>query len=318
MRIFVDANVYLAFIEAKNEKKAYFHKFNDMVTDGSHSLLMPDITFAEVIRNASSVALEYINNINKYYPPEPQFATSIRSNKDTKQILKKFNGYKEELDTLKRKYIFSIEEFEKLIKNMQSKSDKTTINEDIIKLAINRKVMGNPPGKRVDPVGDEIVWELILNAFTNQDLAIISSDGDWGDKLNKFLHESKLNRFLKYEWKQRTQKKIILYATLAEFMKKEGRISVSKEEIEAERRQSNVLSDFMVTATSSMISPESLARVYQLGSAQVGTLTTATGSYLPFAIHNCSFCGNPLSDSIYYNNLGNPICKDCINRNFNS
>lgn len=70
-------------------------------------------------------------------------------------------------------------------------------NSDEIKRARERKETGNPPGKRNDPVGDEITWEQVLSNFSGKRrLWIISRDGDYGSSFGgRFF----LNSFLRSE-----------------------------------------------------------------------------------------------------------------------
>jgi hypothetical protein len=47
--------------------------------------------------------------------------------------------------------------------------------------ARDRKELGNPPGKSVNPIGDQLTWEQILTHFEGKKrLWIISRDGDYG------------------------------------------------------------------------------------------------------------------------------------------
>lgn len=62
--------------------------------------------------------------------------------------------------------------------------------------ARGRKEVGNPPGKRSDPIGDQLSWEQLLNRVKDKSkLWIISSDSDYvtsvGDQalLNAFLYD---------------------------------------------------------------------------------------------------------------------------------
>jgi hypothetical protein len=62
------------------------------------------------------------------------------------------------------------------------------------KSARRRRELGNPPGKKSDPLGDQLTWEQILSRFRGKKrLWIISGDGDYGTKysgkrfLNPFL-----------------------------------------------------------------------------------------------------------------------------------
>jgi len=69
-----------------------------------------------------------------------------------------------------------------------------------MKRARQRREVGNPPGKRNDPLGDEITWEQVLSHFIGKKrLWIISRDGDYG---TRFGNGSFLNSFLRLELAQ--------------------------------------------------------------------------------------------------------------------
>jgi hypothetical protein len=62
--------------------------------------------------------------------------------------------------------------------------------DDHLGLARKGKELGNPPGKKSDPLGDQITWEQFINACSKRKVAtvwIITRDGDFGlKKQNRF------------------------------------------------------------------------------------------------------------------------------------
>jgi hypothetical protein len=70
----------------------------------------------------------------------------------------------------------------------------------IIVRARNRKEFGNPPGKAVDCLGDQISWEQLLSRYEGQNLWIVTADRDFCDEFNNVLY---LNPLLHQELAER-------------------------------------------------------------------------------------------------------------------
>lgn len=73
--------------------------------------------------------------------------------------------------------------------------------ESEIERARQRKELGNPPGKKADPLGDQITWEQILiEAQTKKSIWIITRDTDFATNhsgkmfLNTALHKELSNQ----------------------------------------------------------------------------------------------------------------------------
>lgn len=79
--------------------------------------------------------------------------------------------------------------------------------------ARDRRECGNPPGKRGDPLGDQISWQQFLDGMAGEERVwIISRDSDFATKTDKKLL---LNPFLREELTARGAKTIEIYDTLA-------------------------------------------------------------------------------------------------------
>ena len=65
----------------------------------------------------------------------------------------------------------------------------STPNDDQLRRARFRKEVNNPPGKRSDPLGDELTWEQFLDASAHAaDVWVLSGDHDYFVKVGKSLH----------------------------------------------------------------------------------------------------------------------------------
>src|SRR5262249_19161881 len=62
-------------------------------------------------------------------------------------------------------------------------------NEEELSRARSRKELGNPPGKKGDPIGDELNWEQLVTACNgNSGLWVLSRDGDYSTKIGNNMH----------------------------------------------------------------------------------------------------------------------------------
>jgi hypothetical protein len=88
--------------------------------------------------------------------------------------------------------------------------DAIVIDAATIAKAKRRSDVGNPPGK-AGSIGDAINWELLLSTVpVDENLHIVSRDGDFASALDK----TKLNSFLQKEWDKGRLGSIHLYETL--------------------------------------------------------------------------------------------------------
>jgi hypothetical protein len=94
-------------------------------------------------------------------------------------------------------------------------------DDDDLSNAKTRKDLGNPPGKREDPIGDQLNWELFLTALDKdqvEDIIIVSADQDFFFESNGFFQ---LNAILYNDIMQKDEKmNIYCYNTLTDGLKK--------------------------------------------------------------------------------------------------
>lgn len=81
--------------------------------------------------------------------------------------------------------------------------------------ALERMHKGNPPGKS-GSVGDQYNWEVMLKKIPNEDLHIVSKDGDYSSLLNS----DKPHPFLQKEWWDKKQSNLHIYKELRTFIGK--------------------------------------------------------------------------------------------------
>jgi len=267
MRVFVDTNIYLGFIELSQEKLDSLSELRKLVVQGKLSLVFPKITQDELFRRIPLVSLRQTNDLSQKEPAKPQLAVSVRNGKEKKKIKRLYEEYQKAIKAIQENYLKSVDkltrnEIEPLIRHAASIHE----NDKLVDAARKRRLKGNPPGKRQGPIGDEIEWEILINLCSDDELIIITNDGDWKhpDKLKNELHP-----FLIREWKAKTKKKIKLYSTLGEFINKHTKKKIAKDTIEKERKTTERVNSYISQADTGVVTFVSTA------SASIPTHTTA-------------------------------------------
>lgn len=242
MRIFIDTNIYLNFIDSSDEQSSSLVKLRRLIEDGRYSLVFPKITQDELFRNVDKVRLGYIATLSQIFPTKKtELATSIS---DTKLAGEVDNLRKEGsriTSELKKNYLASVKKWEDRINWLIKHSADIHESDEILKQAVNRRWKGNPPfGK--GPMGDEIEWEIIIGFCLDDDITIITNDPDWKsfDKSKNELHP-----LLTKEWKSKTNKKIDFFDTLGKFLMSIDEGDVSEETVKKEKETAEKVNDYL-------------------------------------------------------------------------
>lgn len=266
MKLYVDANIYLAFIRSSKESLPSLEKLTNLITEKRITLVFPTITQDEVYRNIHKVAEVYSRELSLHLPKEPEMAVSLRSSAAGKEINELHKKYSRRIKHLIKEYLESVE---KTVKNHFDFYSKNALIPDedqtIFAKAYRRYLVGNPPGKKENPIGDALAWEQLLSSSFDEDLVIVSSDGDWSTVDNE--KKTILNPFLNREWKSKSKKEITLYTTLGEFINSLSESEVvTKKEIENEKASNIYVSVMNLLA--------SQATLPQMNMSNMGTLPT--------------------------------------------
>lgn len=208
--IFIDANIYLRFFDSNS--KEFRRLLDDLIVVKSNIFVTQQI-INEIERNKLNVFNQSISNykknvgISKVNLPEHIDGNNTRK-------LEEWNNKRSRIEEDNKKLIKELDViFEENISNISVSKDNVSIklksifenislasSEEITSARI-RKEFGNPPGKRKDPIGDQITWEQLLNkiSITNR-IWIITNDFDFYTKfkttcyLNPFLSQELLNK----------------------------------------------------------------------------------------------------------------------------
>lgn len=217
MRVFIDTNTYLHFIEYPDVRLQSLDELKKLITQGKVRLVFPQITQDEFYRLYPFIAARYVENLTSGLPPKPAVAAVLKSGKKgTKTNVERlYASYKAEMSKVGERHQRSVKKLVKKIEQLIKKAENMTEDADIIEAAHRRYLRGNPPGKHRDPIGDQIAWEMLLRHCTDDDLTIVSADGDWKNEMEA---ESMLNPLLQKEWEVRSKHNVRLLGSLGSFI----------------------------------------------------------------------------------------------------
>ena len=103
-----------------------------------------------------------------------------------------------------------------LIKDIFEKRAPINTTRELFETAHERMLLGNPPGKN-DSLGDAVNWVSLIEAVPDdENIHIISEDGDYYSPLD----ESRPHPFLKREWSKKKGGELFTYRNLSTFLSK--------------------------------------------------------------------------------------------------
>lgn len=237
MQLYIDSNIYLEYFrENSAERLTPLKELIKLIERKKIILLLPSQTKQEYFRNRRKIAeitrsaLVKQSKISSMIP-----AVIDKEAKEVKDVLNNTKNLTKSYKVLIDKYDREVEkektDADLLISELFSKHARVIKeSEDIVLAAYKRYMKGNPPRKSDHSYGDAIIWETLLRESENDDLVLITKDGDFIE-----IHKGKpeINQFLFVEWKIKTKKKkkVKLYKSLAEFVNTFNKKEVIKKEI---------------------------------------------------------------------------------------
>jgi len=216
--LFIDSNAFLEFYNSSQDKLKKLLPTLEEICD--EIFVTQQVSF-EVKRNRLKVVALSLNNYLTGCSIKGIKLPEHLDEQQKKEIVIWNKSFADCSDQIKEVKNNLQELIEKILYNVQNGNDTVSIildkiftnailpSIDEINLAKRRKDIGNPPGKKSDPLGDEINWEQILSRYTGETpLWIISADGDYSSVVNKKRY---LNSFLYNEIYEKTKKKVEVY-----------------------------------------------------------------------------------------------------------
>lgn len=219
--IFIDTNIFLDFYRLSEKDLKEIKKLLEYIKSGEIKIYLTQQIRNEFYRNRETV---FSNTFNEFVKTKDD--DSLEHIFSLNNILKGYQEYnnikkiKKMLGKVRSELVNKIQDdiinknlsADKIIKNIFEKAGVEN-SDSFLDNAEKRLKLGNPPGKN-NSLGDAINWEFLLEAVPqNQDLIVISRDGDFVS----FMDKERLHPFLDDEWKENKKSKIYFYNSLSNF-----------------------------------------------------------------------------------------------------
>ncbi len=216
--LYIDTNIYLTFFHFSNEDLKELKKLIALINTGNIVLFLPEQTKNEFYRNREVKISDSLDKLRatKLANQFPMICHAYYEYDLMKKAIKEFDKSKSKLlDKLQHDAENSSLLADDVLNQLLSKAVLIETTKEILKSAVTRFEIGNPPGKDKS-YGDAINWISLLEKVPKkQDLYFISEDKDYYSKLN----ENNFNNYLIKEWKELKNSKLIYYKRLSEFFK---------------------------------------------------------------------------------------------------
>lgn len=225
--LYIDANIYLGFY---NSNKPEFKKLLRSIIELGDKIFFTEQIASEIDRNKLSIFCQSIDNslkqislMNTLLPEHLDEETSPKLtewNETRKKLENEVSESNIKLVPIIKDLINDIsqskDKVSKGLSSLYKKAKKPTKND--LEKARLRKELGNPPGKRVDPLGDQLSWEQLLRQIPKiEKLWIVSSDRDYFSEQKNDLY---LNPILYKDLKNKNSKlDIKIFRTLSEALR---------------------------------------------------------------------------------------------------
>ncbi len=308
--LYIDANIYLGFY---NSNRPEFKKLLGSVIELKDKIFFTEQLAYEIDRNKLNV---FRLSIDNYLKQTSSSKTTLPEHLDEENspILAEWNKERKKIEeniTSSNKSLAEI--LKEVIADIATSKDKVSktlfaiyenakkpAHTDLTKARF-RKEIGNPPGKRADPLGDQLSWEQLLSIVPDiTKLWIVSTDKDYFTEHYKTLY---LNP--------------ILYADLIKLN--------TKIEVKTFNILSEALRDFNNQEKINAIpSNDELDAISLIEARDLKIVTGSTASILHSVSFNainspeCPNCGTPnsfMTGTTFISSVGSQegkyICKSC-------
>jgi hypothetical protein len=203
LQLFIDTNVYLDFFHHTNDDLASLGKLEEHIKSGDIVLHLPKQVLDEFERNRDSKLQTALSEFKgaKFLTAIPRHMQSLSMAETYANAIKKAREARDVLIA------------EAVANARLSKLDVDITLDSIFQCATVhahddslfakgklRAERGNPPGK-TGSLGDQYNWELLLDKLPDEDLYIVSKDGDYASNLTEKSNGTIYpNSVLKREW----------------------------------------------------------------------------------------------------------------------
>lgn len=308
MKIIIDTNIYLNFYRLDGgQSLEMLYNLNKFIKRKKFKLILPQQIEDEFIRNkhsGNSIYGEHILNFQKGLDVEFKIPYLIKSSSKIEQIkktVKRLKILKEKaVDDYKNRVFNSNSKINQQLNKLFSQALRPIETDVILQRAQFRTLRGNPPRKNNSSFGDAIIWETILDQCIDDDVTLISGDGDFESEINS----GEMGELLIKEWNLKTDKTLTLYKNLGLFINKYSKKKqkpIKKETIEDEGRLNDMFN----------ITNHIFSSAQNEGFAQV--VSYDHSNFIGYNENNCTCCGAQVGSMNSLDAFGQIKCNNCRN-----
>ncbi|OGH94606.1 MAG: hypothetical protein A2538_00420 [Candidatus Magasanikbacteria bacterium RIFOXYD2_FULL_41_14] len=274
-------------------------------------LILPKQIEDEFIRNknSSNIYHDHILNFGEGLGvtlKTPNLLTFSQKINQIKSTVKKLNSLKERAVTDYKNRVFNPKSrINRSLNKLFSLATRPEESDTLLQKAWFRNLRGNPPRKNNASFGDAIIWETIIQNFVDEDLFLISGDGDFESDIKN----GKINELLMFEWSNKTENKITLYKELGSFIneksKNRKKLPIAQNIIKDEEiLNSTYITDYPLSIGSNMGVTKN--------ASDIGWKDVLNQTYAYTLKSYCSCCGVEADSSITNSIMfGGDKCQNC-------
>lgn len=209
LNLFIDTNILLGFYRYSKDDLTKLNQLEDLIVKTKDiKLIVTSQQVDEFYRNRDKVIADAVKELSTSISLPQLFS----GHPDYKQIRKQVEMVKTEVERVKNETLEDARKGNLRADAIISRlfKDATVVSAEVMRKAKSRAEVGNPPGK-AGSLGDAINWEVLLSLVpADEDLHIVSQDGDYASALDK----GQVNSFLEKEWDKVRIGSLHLYETL--------------------------------------------------------------------------------------------------------
>lgn len=236
LHVFIDTNVFLNFYSFPDDKSSVLQVLIDLISPDQINVHLPKQVEDEFWRNRESkihaAVLEFKNATLPSAVPN-----HMRGADTAKQ-------YKEAIDaaaSARKKLIANVVglavleqlEIDVQVQAVFAAAIKHDDSDATLARAVARMHKGNPPGKPGN-VGDRYNWETLLAVAPNEDLHIVTKDGDFTTMLGAVGKTPRTMAFLAKEWAAKAPgRSVYVYTSIQELLSYYEKLAAQPEEAPA-------------------------------------------------------------------------------------
>jgi PIN domain len=217
MHIFIDTNILLGFYETSSDSLIELEKIAVLLKQGKAQLWLPDQVEKEFWKNREGAIEKHLSTFEKggimgsvplLVREHPSFVklkkSSLEFEKTRAEIIAHVRGEVLKEDT----------QADRLVRTLFSQSNRIDTSGKIFADANERAMRHLPPGKQ-DGLGDRINWcALLATVPPDQELHVISEDGDYASEADSDM----ISSYLRHEWKVKKKSEIAVWKRASKFL----------------------------------------------------------------------------------------------------